>query len=177
METALSADNHDRVDAILDHIRKRKPEGDLLTEAVHIRLRRISHWLETETRRRLAPQGIEFWELPVLSHLLRSGEPIGVSELQDLAQVTSGAITHRIAKLETAGYVLRTFAPHDRRQVNVEITDAGRDRFVVVAHAIEEVENELFGSVDPALMEQLAADLRRFMHATEGCLPTQETAD
>jgi DNA-binding MarR family transcriptional regulator len=170
----MSAESRDRVDAILDQIRQRKPEGDLDAEAFHIRLRRISHWLETESRRRLAPQGIEFWELPLLSGLLRSGGSLGVGELQDLAQVTPGAITHRIAKLEAAGHVLRTFAPHDRRQVNVEITDAGRERFLVIATAIEQVESELFSGVDADLLRRLADGLRDFMHATEGCVPSED---
>ncbi|MCD4525261.1 MarR family winged helix-turn-helix transcriptional regulator [Nocardioides sp. cx-173] len=160
------AAHRDRVDSILDHVRG--PDVDVATKEVHIRLRRLAHYLDTEARRRLAPQGMEFWELSLLSSLVRSPEPLSVGALQDLAQVTPGAITHRIAKLEEAGAVRRSFDARDRRQVNVEITDAGRARFELLLAAVGQVEEELFADVDPALMQRLAGDLRLFMLATEG---------
>ncbi|MDN4175538.1 MarR family transcriptional regulator [Nocardioides sp. SOB77] len=168
----MADERRDRVDAILDHVRVRAPDVDLTTKAVHIRLRRLAHHLDTEARRRLAPQGIEFWELPVLSSLLRSDGPLSVGALQDLAQVTSGAITHRIAKLEEAGMVRRAFDARDRRQVNVEITDAGRQRLDQLMAAVGEVEADLFGGVDRDLLERLAEDLRLLTLATEGPDPT-----
>lgn len=160
------AQHRDRVDSILDHIRG--PGVDLTVKEVHTRLRRLAHHLDTEARRRLAPQGIEFWELPLLSSLMRSPEPLSVGALQDLAQVTPGAITHRVAKLEEAGAVRRTLSTRDRRQVNVEITEAGRARFAQVLAAVGDVEAELFGDVDRDLMERLARDLRLLTLAAEG---------
>lgn len=162
----MADSSRDRVDSILDHVRG--PGVDLTLKEVHIRLRRLAHFVDTEARRRLAPQGMEFWELPLLSSLMRSDGPLSVGAIQDLAQVTPGAVTHRIAKLEEAGAVLRTFDARDRRQVNVEVTDAGRARFERLVAAVAAVETELFGEVDRDLMERLARDLRLFMLATEG---------
>ncbi|MGN0062918.1 MAG: MarR family winged helix-turn-helix transcriptional regulator [Nocardioides sp.] len=166
----MSTEPSDRVDAILAHLRERSGEQDLALAEVNIRLRRVSHWLETETRRRLGPQGIEFWEVSLLSSLIRFGGALRVGQLQDLAQVTSGAITQRIARLEGLGAVERAFAPHDRRQVEVRITDAGRDRFEQLMVAVEQVERDLYGDLDPALLSALAANLRAFSLATEGPL-------
>jgi DNA-binding MarR family transcriptional regulator len=155
----------DRVDSVLDHLRGR--DVDLTLKEVHIRLRRLAHSIDTEARRRLAPQGIEFWELPLLSSLMRSESPLSVGAIQDLAQVTPGAITHRIAKLEEAGVVRRTLDTRDRRQVNVEITDTGRERFEQLVAAVGDVEAELFGEVDRDVLERLARDLRLVALATE----------
>lgn len=162
----MASEHRDRVDSILDFVRD--AGGDVAAKEVHIRLRRLAHHLDTEARRRLAPQGMEFWELPLLSSLVRSEGPLSVGVLQDLAQVTPGAITHRIAKLEENGAVRRAFDTRDRRQVNVELTDAGRARFQQLVEAVGAVERELFADVDPDLMTRLARDLRLFMLATEG---------
>lgn len=158
----------DRVDAIIDHLAERRPDLDLSVPAVHIRIQRLSHWLETEARRRLAPKGLEFWELSLLSAIVRAGGSRTVGELQDHAQLTSGAITHRVAKLEGSGAVVRRFSEQDRRQVNVEITTAGRARLETIIDTVSEAEGELFGAVDPALLAQLAENLRAVMLATEG---------
>lgn len=166
----MPSDPSDRVDAILDLLRERVGDQDLALAEVNIRLRRVSHWLETETRRRLAPQGVEFWEVSLLSSLIRAGGALRVGQLQDLAQVTSGAITQRIAKLEGVGAVERAFAEHDRRQVEVGVTESGRARFEELVRAVGTVERELYGDLDPTLVSGLAAHLRAFMLATEGPL-------
>ncbi len=43
-------------------------------------------------------------------------------------QLTSGAVTNRVAKLEAKGWVVRDFAPHDRRSVTVTLTQEGSER-------------------------------------------------
>ncbi|WP_300683165.1 transcriptional regulator [Nocardioides sp.] len=163
----------DRVDPILDHVRSYRDDV-VDAAAVHIRLRRLAHRVETETRRRLAPQGLEFWEIPLLSGLIRNDGTLGIAVLQDIAQVTSGAITQRIAKMEEAGSVRRTFGLQDRRQVNVEITEAGRERFDRLARAMQEAEAAIYGDVDPALLASLARDLRVLMIAIEGPEPSED---
>lgn len=163
----------DRVDAILDHVATYRSERAVEATAVHIRLRRLAHRMENETRRILAPQGLEFWELPVLSGLIRHDGSLGVGQLQDIAQVTSGAITQRLTKMEQAGSIRRSFDPVDRRQVRVEITEAGRERFRLLVAAMGEVEEALFGAVSEDTLGPLGDLLRTVTVALEGADPTQ----
>ncbi len=118
----------DRVDQILDYIRELGSERDLTAKAVGLRLRRAAHYVDTETRRRLAPAGMELWEVEILAEIVRLGGVASIGRLQDFAQLTSGALTNRIARLEDKGFVTRAMDDQDRRQIQVAVTAAGRRR-------------------------------------------------
>lgn len=164
----MDASSKDRVDPILEYIRTHDPHGDLAAKAVAIRLRRAAHYVETNVRRRLGPQGMEFWELELLTTLKRHGGEQTVGELQDAAQLTSGAITNRIDRLEANGHVVRTIDPADRRHVRVALTPAGEQRARELIEANNQVEAEVFADVDPAVLRRLADDLRSFLLVVEG---------
>lgn len=158
----------DRVDAILTYLAALEPDRDLSAKAVAWRLRRAAHYVDTEVRRRLAPAGMELWEKEILCSLRRLGGTLTMGELQDVAQLTSGAITNRVARLERDGCVTRTVSPDDRRQVIVTLTPAGRERAHEVMQANDAAEQEIFAAIDPELLRRLAADLRELLLATEG---------
>jgi DNA-binding MarR family transcriptional regulator len=163
-----AGDQHDRVDAILALIAERDPERDTTAKSVAWRLRRAAHFVDTEVRRRLAPQGMEVWELELLCALYRNEGTLTIGELLDDAQLTSGAITNRVGRLERDGYVRREIDPGDRRQVLVTITDAGRERRERVIAANDLAEREIFAEIDRGLQERLTGDLRGLLLATEG---------
>lgn len=144
------------------------PGRDLTTKSVAWRLRRAAHHVDTEVRRRLAPQGMELWELEILCAIRRSEGAITMGELQDIAQLTSGAITNRIARLEREGHVRRDVDPDDRRQVLVTITPSGVARALQVIEANNAAEQEIFAAIDRGLQRRLSADLRDLLLATEG---------
>lgn len=158
----------DRVGSILDYIASTDPERDLTAKSVAWRLRRAAHHVDTEVRRRLAREGMELWELEILCGLRRSGGALMVGDLQDIAQLTSGAITNRIAKLERDGYVTREVDPDDRRQVIVRITPAGTERGLAAVEANNRAEREIFETIDRDLQLRLSGDLRELLLATEG---------
>src|SRR5712672_1859834 len=89
------------------------------SKALAYRVRRLAHRLETDLKRELAPHGIELWELELLACLLRAGT------LLTQLQLTSGAITNRVRRLELNGWVTRDLDPDDRRSVLVTLTPAG----------------------------------------------------
>ena len=62
------------------------------------------------SRRELAPLGVELWVLELLAALRRSGGPpyrLAAGALLKETQLTSGAITKRVARLEEKGWVRR----------------------------------------------------------------------
>ena len=84
------------------------------------------------TRDQLGPvyarHGINRGEFDVLATLRRSGAPyqLNPTELYETAMVTSGSMTNRIDRLESAGLVERLPNPADRRGLLVQLTQKGR---------------------------------------------------
>jgi DNA-binding MarR family transcriptional regulator len=78
----------------------------------------------------------------VLAALVRSGPPhrLRPSELVGALVLSSGAVTNRIDRVETAGLVERLPDPDDRRGTLVALTDKGRQVVdeAVVAHLANE---------------------------------------
>jgi DNA-binding MarR family transcriptional regulator len=170
-------EERDRVDDILMYVARVHPELDTTTKAVAWRLRRAAHHIDTEVRRRLVPQGIDLWELEILSALNRAGGTLTMGELLDVAQLTSGAITNRVGRLEREGRVRRETAPGDRRQILVTLTAAGRERNEEVVTANDAAEREVFATIDRGLQERLARELHTLLLATEGPSPSPRQAD
>jgi DNA-binding MarR family transcriptional regulator len=158
----------DRVDAILAFVTRLEPGRDVTAKAIAWRLRRAAHNVDTEVRRRLAQRQMELWEMEILCALRRRDGSLTMGELQDIAQLTSGAITNRVARLENEGYVRRDMDPGDRRQVLVTITSSGLVRADQAVAANNAAEQEIFGAIDPALQKRLARDLRELLLALEG---------
>jgi len=74
-----------------------------------------------------AEHGLQGGEFDVLATLRRSGAPYALNPtaLYEATIVTSGAMTARIDKLETAGLVERRRDPDDRRGTLVALSDTG----------------------------------------------------
>ena len=159
----------DQVDALLDAWKKQNPDVDVPAKALTIRLRRVTHHVEREVRRELAEHGIELWEFEMLLALRRSpAYRLLAGALQRYSQVTSGAITNRIGRLEEQGWVRREVDPRDRRQVFVTLTDSGLDRAQKIFDTKILAEHRLLEGVDPAVTDRLTDDLRTLLIAIEG---------
>src|SRR4051794_24506124 len=117
--TVVSPPDRDRVDVILEYIAAFYPENPLMAKAISERLRRASRHVDTEIRRHLAPHGMESWELELLTALKREmpDHRLTMGELADAAQLTSGAVTNRVTRLEGHGWVRREIDEADRRQI------------------------------------------------------------
>jgi DNA-binding MarR family transcriptional regulator len=140
------------------------------SKALAYRVRRLAHRLETDLRRELATQGIELWELELLACLLRA-EPdhrLSAGALLKQLQLTSGAITNRVRRLELNGWVTRDLDPDDRRSVLVTLTPPGKKRALEVFSAKTETENTLLSGLPPADQHRLNDDLRTVLLALEG---------
>lgn len=75
---------------------------------------------------RVLPDGITRAQFSILNHFVRLGGPFGPARLANSFQVTKGAITQLLQKLETRGLIAVTPDPEDGRGKLVSITETGR---------------------------------------------------
>jgi DNA-binding MarR family transcriptional regulator len=127
--------------------------------------RRFSRMLD-ET---LADFGLNDGEWKALGHLQLAGPPHRkpVGQLAKRADLSSGAMTNRLDRLEQAGLVRRVPDPDDRRGVLVELTDAGRTAWEQSVSAQAEKESLVAAALSAEEKEQLNALLRRLMREFE----------
>jgi DNA-binding MarR family transcriptional regulator len=157
----------DNIDRVIGFWKVENPQLDVTTKEVAMRLRRASQYLERAVRSNLDDSGVEeFWEIEVLLTLRRAPDRcVNAGELGRECQVTSGAITNRISRLEKRGWVRRDVDPHDRRQVLVSLTVAGVAQADHVIAMKNQAEQWCFNSVDREVLERIARDLRTLILA------------
>jgi DNA-binding MarR family transcriptional regulator len=155
----------DEVDRLVAAWRAERP--DLDTEPLHVlsRVSRLARHLDRARRAAFAAHDMESWEFDVLTALRRAGPPYELSpgRLLRATLVTSGTMTNRIDRLETAGLVRRSPDPLDKRGVLVSLTDAGRTRVDAAFDDLVERERDLLGSLTPDDRRTLAGLLRSLL--------------
>lgn len=164
----------DRVDGLMGFLRREDPARATSAKALAYRLRRASHYIDREIRRELAPLGIELWELEILAALRRSGGPpyrMTSGALSEEAQLTSGAITKRVGRLERKGWVRREINPEDRRQILVTLTGEGLGRAGSVFGVMSKTEESLLNRLGEKTLGRLNDDLRDLLLVLEGPAP------
>jgi DNA-binding MarR family transcriptional regulator len=155
---------HDRVDDLMDQWRAERPDLDPAPMATWGRIGRIYLLATGEIDAVMAAHGLERGLFDVLATLRRSGPPyrLSPSALAAATLVTTGGMTARLDRLEREGLVERLPDPGDRRAVQVQLTDAGRER--VDACLTEHVANEerlltALSARDRAQLDRLARKL------------------
>ena len=158
-----TADEQDHVDRFLQE--NDLPGVDLEVEGIVDRingLRRRFHRMLDET---LEDFGLTEGEWRALNHLWLAGPPYQrpVGKLAKRADLSSGAMTNRLDRMEEAGLVRRVPDPDDRRGVLVELTDAGRKAWKESVKAQAEKESLVAAALEAKEKRQLNALLRRLM--------------
>jgi len=167
--TVVAAPVRDRVDVLVARWRAANEAIDVETKSLAIRLKRASQHLGRAFREDLAGLEMETWEAEVLLAVRQYGDRgVSAGRLMRDAQVTSGAITNRIARLERRGWARRDVDPVDRRQVIVSLTDEGVRAADRVIASKTEAEARLFAGLDSATRARMAADLRTLLLTLEG---------
>ena len=152
----------DAIDEILDQWSEEWPELDTAALGVVIRVMTLYRRFSRQATHALEPLGLELWEYDVLSALRRQGKPyalpaMGLARETDLS---SGAMTNRIDRLEERGFVRREADEHDRRSVIVELTSGGRKAIDdAIAYRLEAARDSL--GVLSATQRKELADLLR----------------
>ena len=87
------------------------------------------------------------------------------------AQLTSGAITKRIAHLERKGWVRREIDLEDRRRILVVLTEEGLGRAEKVFGVLSRTEEALLEGLGGEALGRMNRDLRGLLLMLEGPAP------
>ena len=150
----------DHVDTILAQWRQERPDLDVAPMGLIGRLKQLHTHLMGELERVYKAHDLNAASFDVLATLRRAGAPYALSpsQLIDSTMVTSGTMTNRIDRLESAGWVKRQKNPDDGRGFVIALTDEGLSLInrVIDAHVANQ----------HRLVAHLSADTRA--HLDEG---------
>jgi DNA-binding MarR family transcriptional regulator len=155
----------DAVDRMLGIWKRELPALDLATEGIVERIQKLNKYLDRTLNDTLAEFQLDRGEWWLLGALRRSGPPYRRSPgaLADEMGLSSGAMTNRLDRLEQAGLVRRLPDPTDRRSLQVELTEAGWQRWQDSVGAQAQKEALVASALELDEKEQLNALLRRLM--------------
>lgn len=154
--------NQDHVDRVQAQWRAERPEIDTSPMGVIARLHRIADALRGELLTLYREHGLGEGEFDILATLRRSGAPFELtpSELAQQTMVTTGAVSKRLDRLETTGFVTRRENLEDARGRVVALTPQGRDTIDRAYEAHMRNEARLLDHFSAAEREQLRGLLR-----------------
>jgi DNA-binding MarR family transcriptional regulator len=140
---------------------------DLLTEGIVERIQTIEKYLERSMNETLSRFDVSWGEWKVLGSLRYSGPPHRQSpgKLARWLDLSSGAMTNRLDRMERAGLVRRLPDPEDRRALQIELTEAGWQLWQDSVAVQAEKEALVAGALDEDEKRQLDGLLRKLLHA------------
>lgn len=155
--------NSDAVDDILEQWSEERPELDTASLGVVIRVMSLYKSFHRQATSALEELHLELFEYDVLSALRRQGKPYSLpaTRLAKETDMSNGAMTNRVDKLEDKGFVRRSRDETDRRGVIVTLTAKGRK---VIDDAIQhrlDVADESLDGITKRERKELAALLRK----------------
>ena len=156
------------MDRFLESIRESLPELDLAVEGIVERINGISRRIKRMMEETLSERSLTWGEWKVLGMLHQSnGYRRSPGYLAVHAELSSGAMTNRLDRLEQAGLIRRLPDPNDRRGVQVELTDAGIKAYEDSTAAQGAKEALIASALNAKEKEQLNGLLRRLMLVAE----------
>jgi DNA-binding MarR family transcriptional regulator len=160
-----AATEEDTVDRMLRIWKTELPDLDLATEGIVERIQKLNKHLARAMNETLAEFNLDPGEWWLLGALRRSGPPYRLSPGQLAANLglSSGAMTNRLDRLESAGLLRRLPDPSDRRALKVELTEAGWQAWQDSVGVQARKEFLVASALDPREKETLNALLRRLM--------------
>ena len=159
----------DGVDRMLEIWKRELPDLDLATEGIVERIQKLNKQLARALNETLAEFNLDRGEWWLLGSLRRSGPPYRLSpgQLASNLGLSSGAMTNRLDRLESAGLIRRLPDPTDRRALQVELTEDGWRRWQDSVSVQARKEALVASALEPDEKEQLNGLLRRLMHQFE----------
>lgn len=159
----------DPVDQILVQWAKERPDLDVSPMGLIGRTTRLANYLRKAIGETFAEFGLQPGEFDVLATLRRSGTPYQLSptDLFRSMMVSSGTMTNRIDRLETAGLVERMPDERDRRGTLIHLTDKGFDLIEAAVTAHVANEHRLLTVLNKAEQENLSKLLRKLLISFE----------
>jgi DNA-binding MarR family transcriptional regulator len=141
------------------------PQIDPIVESIVNRISQAERLIDAEMKRSLDHVGLTKEEFKVLMAL--HGGPLSHGELCRRLEVSTGAMTNRLDKLERAELVARARDPRDRRGVLLTITDGGRARLDAYIDRGAHRERELLDGLGGSDKRRLNALLAKLLDSLE----------
>ena len=138
------------------------PNLDLTVEGIVDRIMGISRRLKHSLDATLSDYGLAWQDWKMLGALVRK-QPRSAGKLAEITELSSGAMTNRLDRLEAAGLVVRVPDPDDRRGVLIKLTAKGRKTYNEATGAEAEREALVAATLTKREKEQLNSLLRRLM--------------
>ncbi|MFF3405987.1 MarR family winged helix-turn-helix transcriptional regulator [Streptomyces sp. NPDC002742] len=158
----------DPVDLIVEQWAVVRPDLDTTAMEVFGRVFRLARAMGDRMEQAYARYGISRGEFDVLATLRRSDAPhtLPPRRLSATLMLTTGGMTGRLDKLERAGLLRRSPDPHDRRGLQVTLTDEGLRLIDEAVGAGLAVQTAALSALDSGQAAQLADLLRPLLSAT-----------
>ena len=102
---------------------------------------------------------------------LYSGQASTVAELARCCHLDAGAMTRTLDRLEAKGLCKRVRSQSDRRVVNIELTDAGREAASGIPDVLSQVQNTHLAGFTVEEFETLKSFLRRILDNAKAPTP------
>lgn len=156
----------DEVDLIVQAWQAQRPDLDVSPLEVLSRLSRIASHLDAARAQAFRDHQLESWEFDVLAALRRIGAPFTLSPgaIAQATHVTSGTMTTRVDRLLARNFVTRFPDPADRRGVQVQLTEFGRNAVDGAITDLLKSEAAILQGLSTAEQQQLANTLRQLLH-------------
>jgi DNA-binding MarR family transcriptional regulator len=141
------------------------PNLDLEVEGIVDRMNGLSRRFKRSLNAVISEHDMTYEEWDVLGALRQAGPPFrrSAGELAKRTELSSGAMTSRLDRLEDAGLVKRIPDPDDRRGVHVELTAKGEKKWIQSAGAEAAFEALIGAALNKREKEQLNSLLRKLM--------------
>ena len=155
----------DHIDAFLGRIHLAFPDLDLEVEGIVDRIGGIDKRIKRMLDETLADVGLDTAEFKALTTLSQSGPPFRSTpgRLAKRMELSSGAMTNRLDRLEEANLVQRLPDADDRRSVVVELTEHGRETIQKAIGVQAQKEALMAAALTPREQKQLNGLLRKVM--------------
>lgn len=146
---------------------------DPQVEKIVSALSRLNRRMNVAYGRQTAELGITNADWEVLKALVLSGAPyrMGPSDLAKRLGLTPAAMTHRIDRMVAEGLVSRDRDETNRVRVIVEITDAGREKWMEVMRMATVFEGDLLQDLSADERTALGEMLTRLLRRVEDAQP------
>lgn len=157
--------DRDHVAELAEQWARRRPTLDIDALEVAARIFRLQRILSKSAAARLKELSLNEGEFSVLSALRRTEPPheLTPTELHRSLLLSTGAMTHRLDRLERSGHVVRVPDAVDRRRVTVRLTSTGRDAVDLAMDAYTETLTKLLGVADDEEREDLNERLKQLL--------------
>ena len=142
------------------------PERPHLHQRLSYRVSCLARIMQARVESVLAPEGLTRMMWLVLTGLGEDGVTTP-SDLADYIGITRPATSRLLARMEGAGFVVRSGSAADGRSVSVALTDRGREVLARLRPQVDAVLARFTAKLDPAALAGLIDSLGRLAAAED----------